>query len=223
MTIWCYPDSHKNEMHVKHKAHNGLTFKTICQDCNSMLGGKYDSHLNDFLNRIHATLDKPITLPNPLMVRCRPTPIIKAVMGHLLASKTSFCNSEIDRITRNYILNDNSVLPSDVHLYYWFYPYDGAIISTDRIVLSGLVDIEQANYQVLKYYPLAFNLMYGGSRMTDSRFIDLTTWNHDILDEEVEVPLYFYKVDPLFPESDKYNKVSFVLEGRTDIMANRSK
>ena len=223
MNVWCYPDSHKEEKHVRHKANNGLVFKTICKECNSLLGGSYDKHLNNFLTRIQTTLDTPITLSNPLMVKCNPTGVIKAVMGHLLASKTGFCNTDIDKLTRELIFDESVVLPPDVHLYYWFYPYDAAIIATDRTVMSGLVDAEAAHFAVLKYYPLAFNLMYGGSTMSDPRFIDLTQWNHNDITEEVEVPIYFHKVDPLFPEADEYNPVRFVVEGRTDILARHSK
>ena len=223
MNAWCYPDGHKGEVHIRHKVNNGLVFKTICRECNSLLGGKYDVYLNDFLNRIQSILNTPIVLPNPLMIKCRPTAVIKAIMGHILASKTGFCNSEIDIVTREYLMNDEAVLPPDIHLYYWFYPYDGAIIATDRTVLSGLVNTQTAHYEVLKYFPLAFNLMYGGSTMTDPAFLDLTRWNSNDLTNEVEVPIYFHRIDPFFPEADKYNPVSFVIEGRTDILVNRSK
>ena len=121
----------------------------------------YDIHLKKFLNRLSSTLSSPLILPNPLMIKGHPTAIIKAIMGHILAAKTDVCNGDADKATRDYLFNDNAILPSNIRLFCWYYPYDGTIIATDRMD-ADLINGGSVWYSVLKYYPLAFLLMSNG-------------------------------------------------------------
>lgn len=115
--IHCYPESHQGEIHRTHISHNGLKFRTICSSCNNNLGSMYDVHLKKFLNRLSSTLSSPLILPNPLMIKGHPTAIIKAIMGHILAAKTDVCNGDADKATRDYLFNDNAILPSNIRLF----------------------------------------------------------------------------------------------------------
>ena len=216
--IHCYPESHQGEKHVTAISHNGLKFRTICSDCNNLLGGSYDVHLNKFLNRVASTLSSPLILPSPLLIKGRPTAIIKAVLGHILAAKTGFCNSGVDRITREYLFDDNAVLPENVRVFFWYYPHSGTIISTDRLD-ADLLNGGSVLYSVLKYYPLAFLVMEKGNGMSDSHITELTKYNHNDLQKEVDLPVYLHYFPKYYPESNAYNNhmARLVVEDRTDI------
>lgn len=217
--VHCYPESHQGEIHRTHISHNGLKFRTICSSCNNNLGSMYDVHLKKFLNRLSSALSSPLILPNPLMIKGHPTAIIKAIMGHILAAKTDVCNGDADKATRDYLFNDNAILPSSIRLFCWYYPYGGTIIATDRID-ADLINCGSVWYSVIKYYPLAFLLMSNGNGMSDPNVTELTKYNHNNEQEEIDIPIYLHKFPIDYPEGNAHNKhmARLVYDGRTDIL-----
>ena len=179
----------------------------------------YDVHLKTFLNIVSSALSSQRTLPSPLMVKGKPTAIIKAIMGHILAAKTGNCNSDADEAARRYLFNEKAVLPENIRLFYWYYPHNGTIVSTDRID-ADLVNGGSIRYSVLKYYPLAFLLMESGNGMSDPNITEITKYNHNDEEEETDLPVYLSYFPAQYPESNTYNDhmARLIVEGRTDIV-----
>ena len=75
---------------------NGVKFRTICRKCNSILGEKYDTVLNDFAIGVGKFLKSTIDLPPIVHYETRPTALIRALLGHLLATKAHIDDVSFD-------------------------------------------------------------------------------------------------------------------------------
>lgn len=182
-----------------------------------MLGSKYDKELNSFLNQLQRYLKSGLILPSIITIQAKPTLLIKAILGHILAAKTGFCDSEIDKEFRDYILNDSAVLSDKLKVYYWYYPYNNVIITTDKMpydIESG----QSAFFSVLKYYPLAFMTMWESSSNV-AGMVELTKFNNNDHNNFVALPIPFTELPADFPESTKYCHLALVPSDHTDLMS----
>ncbi|MBD2438103.1 hypothetical protein H6G69_14985, partial [Nostoc sp. FACHB-110] len=59
---------------------NGVTYKTICSDCNNKLGNRYDWALGEFTQKIESFVESSLTLPNSFEVECYPNAIMRSVL-----------------------------------------------------------------------------------------------------------------------------------------------
>lgn len=110
---------------------NGVTYETICSDCNNKLGNRYDWALGEFSQKIESFVESSLTLPNYFEVECYPNAIMRSVLGHLLAAKTQTDEVVIDTLIRPCILDNSLPIPNDVHIFYWVYPYEKISILRD--------------------------------------------------------------------------------------------
>lgn len=213
-----YPEGSKDDIYRPTTKNNGLVFRTLCSSCNNFLGARYDKALKEFVYEITRFSESPLNVFRSFPVSAQPTLITKAVLGHMLASKTDFCNSNIDKEIRRYVMSDCEKLSPKIKLYYWYYPYDNAIVSND-INACDLSNGTSAFYSVLKAYPVAFMLMYD-SEMSDKRFYELTKYIRKEETARVRVPfrLDFYPYN--FPESNEFTKCRLVPKQRTNLIAH---
>ena len=212
-----YPEGEAGSIFRHATSANGLKFRTLCKDCNSMLGSKYDKELNLFLNQIQDILKTRLVLPSRITLQAKPTLIIKAILGHILATKTGFCDSDIDKAFRDYITNDSAVLSDKIKVYYWYYPYNNVIITTDKMpydIESG----QKAFFSVLKYYPLAFMTMWESSSNVEG-MVEITKYNKNDYNHTVALPISFVELPADFPESTKYCHIALVPSDHTDLMS----
>lgn len=212
-----YPEGEEGSIFRHATSANGLKFRTLCKDCNSLLGGKFDKELNRFLNQLQRILQSGLVLPSRITLQGKPTLIIKAILGHILAAKTGFCDSEIDSEFRDYIMNDDAVLSDKLKVYYWYYPYNNVIITTDKMPY----DIEtgqKAFFSVLKYYPLAFMMMWESTSNVEW-MTEITKYNNNDYNLTVELPILFVEPPVDFPESTKYCKLALVPSDHTDLVS----
>lgn len=202
----------------------GLKYRTLCKKCNSWLGSLYDETFNQFMRDAFTYAQTPLHIPPIIGVRTSPTLIIKALLGHLLASKTGVCDTEIDNITRYYLFDKNSVLPSNIHVYCWFYPYKCIIVSSDKFQFNPYSG-ESQYYSIIKAFPLAFAISLD-SQLDNLLSIstEITKYNHNNEDEVVTIPMKFINNMPYdYPESLKYSGVQLVNSKSNDIFAVKKK
>lgn len=218
VVVESYPEGSVDDEFRTHISNNGLSFKTLCSNCNNLLGARYDKALKEFTGNISKVIQSPLNVLNSFSVETQPTLVTKAVLGHILAAKTGDCNTTIDNEIRQYVLSINTVLSPKIKLYYWYYPYDTAVISLDKMTCD-LSDGCHAYFSVLKYYPVAFLMMYE-SGMEDKRYCELTKYIRKREDVKVRVPFKLFDVPPTFPESSKYSKCCLVPVGHTDLIAH---
>jgi len=199
---------------------NGVKYRFICSDCNSKLGGLYDSVLNDFAISIGRFFKSNLYFPATIKIKTKPKAIIKSILGHLVSAKKEIDNTLLDGKIREYIFNDSAELPDDINIFYWIYPYDCVVIMRDFIMpakrngdfrTSGI-------FQIIKYFPIAYlvtNLKeYEG-------LPELTKYRNCNINDEVEVPIFLKRIEDYnWPEKvEDSNIVLASLETGNGILA----
>jgi len=139
---------------------NGTKYRTICKDCNSLLGRKYDTVLNEFSKDIGQMVKSSLILPTIIKVSTRPQLLMKAILGHILAGKKDFDTEDnsFDEKVRKFIFDDNVNIPKDIFLFYWIYPYENQVLIRDVMMPSRLNDFSSrcTVFQIIKYFPIAY-------------------------------------------------------------------
>ncbi|WKZ34028.1 MAG: hypothetical protein QY316_06420 [Thermodesulfobacteriota bacterium] len=137
---------------------NGVKYRTICKECNSLLGTRYDPVLNEFSISLSKLLKSNLYLPCPIIkIKTRPNAIIRGILGHLLAAKIEFFESPFDEKIRLFLADEKSLLPDDISIFYWLYPYNQTVIFRDFSMpaIRGIYN-EWGFFNVIKYFPLAY-------------------------------------------------------------------
>ncbi|MBD2576384.1 hypothetical protein [Oscillatoria sp. FACHB-1406] len=140
---------------------NGITYKTICANCNNLLGSKYDKALGDFSKTIESFVESHLILPDSFEVEFHPNAVMRSVLGHILAAKTETDNIVLDEIIRPSIINPSTPIHEDIHVFYWVNPYEKTIILRDycRLAVPGKFD-KVGFFNLIKFYPVAFLVTY---------------------------------------------------------------
>lgn len=140
---------------------NGVTYETICSNCNNNIGSRYDRALGEFSKKIESFIKTKLILPSSFEIECQPNAIMRSVLGHLLAAKTETDRVIIDKLIRHCILNPSLPIDDNIHIFYWVYSYETTIILRD----FGMPEI-RGNLQIcgffslIKFYPVAFLVAY---------------------------------------------------------------
>lgn len=136
---------------------NGVTFRTICSDCNNLLGSRYDRALVDISLKIESFVESNLILPDSFEIECQPNAVMRSVLGHLLAAKTETDEVPIDELIRPCVIDPSMPIHDDIHILYWVYPYEETVILRD----FGMPAVRGRSgdfgfFNLLKFYPLAF-------------------------------------------------------------------
>lgn len=136
---------------------NGVTFKTICSDCNNLLGSRYDPALVDISQRIESFLESNLSLPYSFEIECQPNAVMRSVLGHFLAAKTETDEVLIDGLIRPCVIDPSMPIHDDIHILYWVHPYENTVILRDFYMpaVRGRFG-DPGFFNLLKFYPLAF-------------------------------------------------------------------
>lgn len=133
---------------------NGVSYTTICRDCNTKLGINYDAKLGEFSRNIQSFVESQIHLPDTFDIECYPNAIMRSILGHILAAKTVTDSVVIDDLIRPCILDSSLPIPNDIHIFYWVYPYEEIVILRDFVVMD--LSNPPATFNLIKFYPVAF-------------------------------------------------------------------
>ena len=115
--------------------------------------------MKDFSLSITRFLKSNLILPSFVEIETKPTSIIRAVLGHLLAAKIEPDDSEIDKQIREFVFDYESPIPDALNLLYWIYPYNDIVIMRDfgmPAIRNNFSDI--GIFSVLKFFPVAYLL-----------------------------------------------------------------
>lgn len=177
--------SYDGEGLLKRRFKNGLSFRTLCADCNSRLGGCEDKVLEKFFNDARKTLSSNIIFPSPFTrITTKPNLLIRGVLAHVATSNDSGMRTTFSDDVSALFFRKVPLRTFPWNVFLW--PYVGNAQTVIRDI--GLVDFVSHRtdvVQVLKLAPLGFvmtaNPHFGG-------LARLNTWitNHD--DEEREIP-----------------------------------
>lgn len=203
--IRLYGDSKDQKRKHKYKPYqNGTYFKTLCGSCNSLLGTKYDVEWKKFVDGVRSFFDSSIYLPIQINLLCRPQRLMKSVVGHSMAmSNNGYVDSPRYKLLTQYVLDEDSVLPDHVNIYYWLYPYP----SQTLIKGFGVVDFKTHSKiigHLIKFFPIAFLVTYGQYEGKPLGICDLEPYRMATIHEEVDVPILLYPLqDERWPESPR--------------------
>ena len=136
---------------------NGPAFRTICAGCNSRLGSGYDPALNELAKTVGRFLRSPLELPPILWIETRPTAVVRAVLGHLLAARLSAEDEFFDKIARALVLDPEKEVPDAISVHYWLFPYAQQLVLRNGVMPAArgrFTSFQQ--FGLLKYFPVAF-------------------------------------------------------------------
>jgi hypothetical protein len=141
---------------------NGIAFqKATCKKCNNVtLGTLYDPALLEFCRKVKNLTDTKIVLPHSnVSIEVQPVAIMKSALGHLMAASKVPTDTWLDTLARSCVTDENLPLPSELHIFYWFYPYpEYAGIHRDfgmPSVRSKITSPAEV-FAVMKFFPVAF-------------------------------------------------------------------
>jgi hypothetical protein len=169
------------------ESQNGVKYRTLCKSCNEFLGSKYDTVIKEFAKTVAGYLRSSLSLPNPIHHRTKPAAIVRGILGHLIAAKIQTDDALFDKEVAPCILDESQPVPSNIHVFYWLFPYD--IVCTIRDVgIASLADRNDSiGYcQLLKYFPIAYLI---SDRTSYGDLPDLTTYRTASVNDEVEIPI----------------------------------
>jgi hypothetical protein len=136
---------------------NGVKFKTICSECNNLLGYKYDWALGELARRIERFVESNLSLPDSFEVECLPNAVMRSVLGHLLSAKTETDEVVVDGLIRPSIIDPSIPIHDDIHVFYWVYPYEETVIFRDFCMPAARGRFQNFGFfNLIKFYPLAF-------------------------------------------------------------------
>lgn len=136
---------------------SGVSYTTICSDCNNKLGSRYDDALGEFSRKIESFVESCIALPDSFEVECYPNAIMRSILGHLLAAKTETDEVVIDNLIRPFIFDPLLPIHDDIYIFYWVYPYETTIILRDFAMPAIRGRLNTAGFfNMIKFYPIAF-------------------------------------------------------------------
>jgi hypothetical protein len=137
---------------------NGVKYRTICKECNEIIGRKYDPVLNDFAYNVGKFLKTKLTLPSIIYYKTKPNLLIRAILGHLLATKADIDEVTIDEQVRNFIFDEDASIPEEIKIFYWVHPYINTVIIRDIAMLAvrGKFGGKVGFFSILKYFPIAY-------------------------------------------------------------------
>lgn len=142
---------------------NGMKFRTICSDCNSLVGSKYDSTFNDFIHRLCTLIEENLGKLMTIEIDVDIELLLKSIFAHMLSAKSEIEHTVPDTFMREYLLNNKDI--SNINIHYWFYPFAINQVIRD-ILISKISSGNSAFLSILKLYPIAFLVtdsnMYSG-------------------------------------------------------------
>ena len=156
-------DDYIGPEYFSRNARGGLYFQTICKECNShVLGDRKDRALKEFYDSVANSLSEIILVPRFINCSIEVNNVARSVIGHLLAAKEDYDSSKKENVLREYVLNEDSMPPAGMKLYYFLYPYKSIFINRDsayaeRINYKNKVMIFSCFY----VFPIAFLLTSG--------------------------------------------------------------
>jgi hypothetical protein len=189
----------KNNLKVFKESQNGVKYRTICKECNEMLGSKYDKVINEFSNAVSNYLNSSLILPEVIHHKTKPIILMRAILGHLLSAKVEIDEIEFDEIVRGFIFNENILIPDKIKIFYWIYPYKQTVVIRDCMMPARrghFSDFEL--YHIIKHFPMAYLI-------TESTHYEglpeLTKYRSMDFNEEVDIPIYLKRIEhPDWPE-----------------------
>lgn len=197
---------------------SGLNVLSICGNCNNnLLGAEYDPELIEVSKRVAGILraqrELSLVVPEKIDLSIKPQRLMRSVIGHILAGKLPIpgqppISSPFSDALRNYFLDSSSNLSDKFEVYYWVYPSNKQIVVNSLAVGSTLGEGFIAGSCLLKFFPLAFWLVWDKPNSFPINATKISKHKLMDLDETCEIVLNLRNIPylnyPEFPGEDRY-------------------
>ena len=136
---------------------NGVKYRTICSNCNSKLGARFDPVLNKFSSDVGLFLKSGLEIPRYININSRPTALIRSVIGHLLAASMSPDGGLGSKNIGEFLFDESAQIPPGISVFYWIYPYTTIAVVRDigMPAVRGRFD-KVGLFNILKFFPIAY-------------------------------------------------------------------
>lgn len=141
---------------------NGVKFRSLCKRCNNVrLGAECDPELVLLCTRADNILRSPLALPPRFTVDVRPARVLRAVVGHLLATEpTRRPVGPFEEGLAEFFLDTKLSPPHQLECFYWLYPFNDQVILRDVGMTRLGRGLSPLIFKLLKFYPLSFMLTW---------------------------------------------------------------
>lgn len=134
----------------------GVCFRTLCQGCNSKLGGSEDREITSLFRQASNLLRiKNLILPDQMVLTVRPNRLIRAILAYLVTANDKGMDTKLDEEVREIFDGKISVKDTTFRVYYWPYTGRWLTIIRDLQVLYNFGG-DPIWMQVAKFKPLGF-------------------------------------------------------------------
>jgi len=178
------------------ESQNGLKFRTLCKECNELLGQNYDPTVNEFAFSVGKYLKSSLKFPPIIHHKTNPIRLMKGILGHLVAAKLEPDECLFDSTVRDIIFNENTSIPEQLNIFYWIYPYNHTVIMRDFAMPSIRGNFSNFGFfQIIKYFPIAFLVTdlpnYEG-------LFELTKFRKFSINDEIDIPIQLNRIEHLY-------------------------
>ena len=170
------------------KARQGITFKSLCSDCNNrILGSETDRSLQQLCESVKKNMRVGSKHFN---CRIKPNRVAQAVAGHMLAAKDYYDDEcSIDTELRKYVLNPSQMPPENMSLCYFLYPHNCIVIGRDFVVgkainMNESYRLPEGTISCIYSYPMGFLLLSDKQKL---KLPDLFYYASGDIDEERDI------------------------------------
>ena len=188
-----YVLTRKKEVKKIRESQNGVKFRTICKECNEFIGVNYDTVVNDFALSVGRYLKSQLKFPEIVHHETKPVRLMRGILAHFLAGKSEFDDSLFDQKVRTFIFDETQIIPDDIHIFYWAYPYDSTIILRDFGMPAARGNFKEIGfYQTLKYFPIAYLV---SNKPFYEGLLELTKYRRHGIDDAIKIPIQLNRVE----------------------------
>lgn len=188
----------KNDYQERYQS--GIKYRSICDDCNNAILGKYDITYRNVCEQIISLFNSDIYLSKVINIPVEINKLCRAICGHMLASKNFFdTDCSIDIELREYVLNPSIPMKSSLKLYYWIYLYNSICIARDSVVKGFKKDVFPDNMvSLMAAFPLGFLL--DSEEDNQCGLNDLFKYTTSNINDIIDIPINFNSV--YYPNSN---------------------
>jgi hypothetical protein len=181
------------------ESQNGVKYRTICKECNELLGRKYDPVINEFAISVGRYLKSVLHFPRRIHHKTRLAALMRGLLGHLLAAKAEFDEVIFDQKVREFFFDFRKPIPEEIHIFYWLYPYKQVVIMRDFAMPAVRGNFDDIGFfHTLKYFPIGYLVC---DKPQYEGLFAITEYRNLSIDEEVEIPIQLDRTEhPYWPE-----------------------
>ena len=135
---------------------NGISFRTLCADCNNALGGQEDQIVKRLFADVRAALKpSPLIVSDPHWLSTKPIRLFRAILAYVATANDKGPKSRLDDEIISIFKGQKTAKQCAFRVYYW--PYTGPWLTMIRDIQISYNFFKDPTWlNVIKFKPLGF-------------------------------------------------------------------